>query len=124
MTLYERMYEDFVLLTPTAAADGEGGQTSVWTAGATFPAVAVFNSSSEKSTGAEAGVSSAYTVTVPCSVSLTYHDIIRRKSDGKIFRVTSDGDDVVTPDMATFSFIEVKAEEWKLPDGGSAGGGA
>ena len=116
-TLYERQYEAFDLMSLVSSADGEGGRTAEWTAGSEFPAVAVFESSAEKRTGAEAGTSSRYTLTIPKAVTLKYHDVIRRQSDGKIFRITSDGDDVITPPMATLSFIEVKAEEWELPDG-------
>lgn len=118
--LFERMYEPFVLVVPAASPDGEGAQDTGWTDGPEFSACAVFNTSVEKRTGAAAGVSSTYTVTVPKTVSLSYHDLIRRLSDGKVFRITSDGDDVVTPPMATFSFIEVKAEEWEIPDGGES----
>lgn len=118
-TLFERQYEEFVPMVLTATADGEGGQTTAWVAGTAFLAVAVFESSTEKNTGAEAGTSSTYTITVPKTVTLTYHDVIKRTSDEKIFRITSDGDDVVTPTMATFSFIKVKAEEWELPNGGA-----
>lgn len=118
-TLFERMFEEFAPMVLTTSADGEGGQTTAWTAGTSFLAVAVFDSDTEKNTGAEAGVASKYTITVPKTVTLSYHDVIKRTRDNKIFRITSDGDDVVTPSMATFSFIEVKAEEWELPDGGT-----
>ena len=36
--------------------------------------------------------------------------------DGKIFRVTSDGDDIQTPERAGFSFTQVTAEEYLLPE--------
>ena len=49
------------------------------------------------------------------NAKLEYHDVFRRLSDGKIFRVTSDGDDVQTPKSATFQFSRVTAEEWELP---------
>jgi hypothetical protein len=46
---------------------------------------------------------------------LQYHDVFRRLSDGKIFRVTSDGDDKFTPDTATLNMRQVTAEEWEPP---------
>ncbi|MBO4697087.1 MAG: hypothetical protein J5643_07415 [Lachnospiraceae bacterium] len=115
--LFERLYETFRHITKTESTDGEGAQDTVWTAGETFSAVAVFDESHERRTGAAAGVSSDYTVTAPKTVTLNYHDIIQRLSDGKLLRITTDGDDVVTPPMATFAFFEVKAEEWELPEG-------
>jgi hypothetical protein len=38
-----------------------------------------------------------------------------RNSDGKIFRITSDGDDNHTPKSATLDMRQVSAEEWSLP---------
>jgi hypothetical protein len=50
-------------------------------------------------------------------MNLQYHDIFRRVEDGKIFRVTSDGDDKKTPESATLNMREVTAEEWSLNGG-------
>ena len=38
--------------------------------------------------------------------------MVRRASDGKIFRVTSDGDDKRTPRSAALNMRNVSAEEW------------
>lgn len=119
MTLYERMMEPFAFMEKVRVPDGEGGYTTTWTVGAEFSAHAAFDTSIEARTGAAAGVSSLYTVTAPKAVALEYHDVIKRISDGKIFRVTSDGDDVVTPSMSTMSFLQVTAEEWELAGGGA-----
>lgn len=126
--LYEQMMEPFTYIVKHPVADGEGGYIATWTEGAEFMAHAAFDTSIEARTGAVAGVSSLYTITAPKTVPLEYHDIIRRTSDGKIFRVTSDGDDVVTPPMSTFSFLKVTAEEWELvgtitPKSAQTGGG-
>jgi hypothetical protein len=42
--------------------------------------------------------------------------VFRRNRDGKIFRVTSDGDDKHTPISATLNMRVVTAEEFKLPN--------
>ena len=47
---------------------------------------------------------------------LYYHDVIKRLSDGKIFRITSDGDDKATPKSASLNMRSVSAEEWSLAD--------
>jgi hypothetical protein len=113
--LYEAMYEDFCFMDKSRVPDGEGGYIiTKWTEGAHFQAHARFDTSIEARTGAAAGVSSRYTITAPVEVKLEYHDVVKRDSDGKIFRVTSDGDDVVTPDQATIKFLQVEAEEWEL----------
>lgn len=114
-SLYESMYEEFCFLEKTRQADGEGGYITTWTEGATFSAHARFDTSIEARTGAAAGVSSRYTITAPTVTKLEYHDVVKRLRDNKIFRVTSDGDDVVTPEPATFDFLQVEAEEWEVP---------
>ena len=129
MTLYEAMYETFRYMEKTRTPDGEGGYITRWTEGAEFQAHARFDTSIEARTGAAAGVSSRYTITAPKSTALEYHDVIKRVSDGKIFRITSDGDDVKTPPMAQgMTFLQVEAEDWELagtitPKPAQTGGG-
>lgn len=89
----------------------------MWTAGALFDGAVVLNSSLEAQTALAAGVTGIYTVTTRRVLNLQYHDVFKRLSDGKIFRVTSDGDDSKTPKSATLDMRNVTAEEWTLPDG-------
>lgn len=117
MTLFESMYKPFCYMEKTRVPDGEGGTITTWRDGVEFQGHAAFDTSIEARTGAAAGVSSLYTVTVPKTVALEYHDVIKRLEDGKIFRITSDGDDVVTPENASFSFLQVTAEEYELTGG-------
>lgn len=112
--LYERLYEPFRRMVRTSVPDGESGTRGAWAEGEEIPAVARFTESVETRTGAAAGVSSRYKITVPRSVPLQYHEVLKRVSDGKIFRVTSDGDDVIPPTVATFTFCQVTAEEWEV----------
>jgi hypothetical protein len=48
-------------------------------------------------------------------INLQYHDVLRRVRDGKVFRVTSDGDDLYTPASASLDMRNVSAEEFVLP---------
>lgn len=114
MTLFERMMTDCVQLEPVTEVDGEGGQSTTWNQGAAFRAAIVFNNSMEARRADKDGVKSLYTVTVPADVSFNYHDVFKRGSDGKVFRATSDGDDIVAPPMASFQFRQFSAEEWRL----------
>ena len=77
-----------------------------------FKAAISFDSSMEARTAEKQGVTSLYTITVPLNCKLKYHDVLKRLRDGKIFRITSDGDDVQTPASASFQFLQVEAEEW------------
>lgn len=114
MTLYESFMEECVFMEKTRTPDGEGGYTREWTEGATFQAAVVTDQSIEARVGQKAGVTSIYTVTTPTGVGLEYHDVFKRKQDGKVFRVTSDSDDKKTPEVSTFQFEQVTAEEWEL----------
>ena len=113
MSLLTQAMEDVVLMEKMREPDGEGGfLPAVWVDGASFKAAIVFDSSMEARTAEKQGVTSLYTVTVPRNAKLEYHDVIRRLRDGKVFRITSDGDDKITPPMASFQFVQVTAEEW------------
>jgi hypothetical protein len=75
----------------------------------------VFNNSIEAKKAEAQGVTSVYTLTTKKNISLEYHDVLRRSRDGKIFRVTSDGDDSFTPASASLNMRQVTCEEWTLP---------
>lgn len=113
MSLLTQAMEDVVLMEKRIEPDGESGfLPAVWVDGASFKAAITFNSSTEARTAEKQGVTSRYTITAPLNVKLGYHDVLKRLRDGKVFRVTSDGDDVQTPVSASFQFLQVEAEEW------------
>ena len=117
MSLLQEAMEPCVRMDKTTEDDGYGGETTVWTDGAHFDAAIVYDSSIEARVAQAQGVTSTYTVTTTRDRVLQYHDVFRRYSDGKIFRVTSDGDDKHTPASATLNMRQVTAEEWSLPNG-------
>ena len=112
MSLLSQAMEDVVMLEKKRIPDGEGGFTTDWVDGVQFKAAINFDSSMEARTAEKAGVTSLYTVTVPLNCKLEYHDVFRRLQDEKVFRVTSDGDDKITPASASFQFAQVTAEEY------------
>lgn len=116
MSLLSEAMEACVFLDKTTQADGYGGYYSTWTDGAAFDAALVYDTSLEARVAGVQGVTDLYTVTTTKAVNLQYHDVFRRLSDGKIFRVTSDGDDKKTPRSASLDMRQVKAEEWSLPN--------
>lgn len=115
MSLMDDFKAPCVRLVPKQAPDGEGGQKTIWEDGEEFEAAIVFDSSLSAKRAEKEGVTSLYTVTVDKSLAFAYHDVFRRVKDGKVFRVTSDGDDKHTPPLATFQVAQFKAEEWRLP---------
>ena len=114
MSLLSEAMENCILLDKHTAADGYGGYVTTWTDGARFQAAIVLDTSMEARTAEKAGVTALYTVTTEKSMNLQYHDVFRRVSDGKIFRVKSDGDDKKTPNSAGLNMRQVSAEEWQI----------
>lgn len=114
MSLLQEYMEQCQLVEKKREPDGEGGFNTTWTDGAQFNAAVVCDTSMQARAAEKQGVTSLYTVTCEPNAKLEYHDVFRRLKDGKIFRVTSDGDDVQTPARATFQFSQVTAEEWEL----------
>lgn len=102
------------MINKAVVDDGYGGERTTWTLGATFQAAITFDSSVEAKIAQAQGVTSLYTVTTPRAKVLQYHDVFKRLSDGKVFRVTSDGDDRFTPSSTSLDMRQVSAEEFTL----------
>lgn len=112
MSLLDQAMSDVVFLEKEHQADGEGDFITVWKEGEPFRAAITFDTSIQARAAEKQGVRSLYTVTTRKCIVLEYHDVFKRLSDGKIFRVTSDGDDKHTPASASLSMRQVTAEEW------------
>lgn len=115
MSLLSDAFEPFVMMDKRTSKDGYGGTRTTYEEGAEFDATAVFDTSMQARIGGVQGVTSLYTITTGRAMTLEYHDVCKRLSDGKIFRVTSDGDDKKTPRSAGIDMRQVTAEEWTLP---------
>ena len=114
MSLIDDFMDKCIMLNKITTADGYGGYITTWTDGAEFDAAITFDTSMQARTADKAGVTSLYTVTTSKALTLEYHDVFRRVRDGKVFRVTSDGDDKFTPASATLDMRQVTAEEWSV----------
>lgn len=114
MSLLSEAMTPCVILDKKTVPDGYGGYTTDWSEGAEFDAAIVLDTSMEARIGEKQGVTSLYKVTTSKALTLEYHDVFRRLNDGKIFRVTSDGDDKYTPKSASLQLRQVTAEEWQL----------
>lgn len=116
MSMIEESMEPVCSMEKTRTPDGEGGFITAWVEGVEFQASITFDTSIQARVADKQGVSSLYTVTTAKNAALEYHDVIKRLRDGKIFRVTSDGDDKQTPPRAMFGqYLQVAAEEWVIP---------
>lgn len=113
MSLLDAYMENCILQDKTTEADGYGGYITTWKDGAKFTAAIVLNNSMEARMAEKQGVTALYTVTTSKALNLQYHDVFKRASDGKLFRVTSDGDDKHTPNVTSLDMRQVSAEELK-----------
>lgn len=111
MSLLSDAMESCVILNKQTLPDGYGGFRIEWTDGAEFQAAITFDTSITARIGEKQGVTSRYTVTTSRVLTLQYNDYFRRVRDGKLFHVTSDGDDRFTPKAATLDMRQVEAEE-------------
>lgn len=116
MALFEKFYEPVQKVQKAEFPDGQGGWTSYWLAFNEFEAAIVLDTSVEARVAESQGMNRTYTITSPLGTNLGFGDIVKRVSDGRYFRVTSESSDVKTPSVASFRFEQVKAEAWELPD--------
>ena len=116
MSLIDDFKTDCTLLEKQRQPDGEGGWINSWVETVSFRASIVKDGTLAARVAEAQGVKNVYTVTTAKNAGLDYHDVFKRNADGKIFRVTSDSDDSKSPEVASFSFEQVSAEEWTLPN--------
>lgn len=115
MSLLDEAYEPFTIINKSVVSDGYGGTKTVWSDGATIDGAIVLDTSAEIRVALSQGAVSAYTLTVRKDVELDFHTVIRRNSDNKIFRLTSNTDDKKTPASAGLNMRQYTAEEFVLP---------
>lgn len=114
MSLLSEAMEECILIDRTTVSDGYGGIEYQWVDGASFQAAVTLDSSIQARLASVQGVTDLYTVTTSKAVNLQFHDVFRRLSDGKTYRITTDGNDKHTPASATLDMRCVNAEEWEL----------
>ena len=112
MSLLSADFEPCVFMELTRVPSG-GDFVKTWTEGAEFMASFDFQTSVEAKAAAAQGVTGLWDIRTKKNVELEYHDVIKRLSDGQIFRVTSK-DDAATPTNVGLNIRMVSAEEWRL----------
>lgn len=117
MSLVENAMEKSYIMDKQTTPDGRGGVITTYKEGAEIKVAYSFDTSTQARIAEQAGTENRFILTTRKSVNLQYHDIVKRDRDGKIFRVTSDGDDNYTPDSSSLNMRQVEAEEWSLPNG-------
>ncbi len=113
--LYERFMEPFVLIEKKKVSDGEGGFTTVWIEGVTIKLALSSNQSMQARIAEHEGVTSTCTITSYKNVKLDFHDVVKRVSDGTVYRVTSESGLKETPSFSDIDMNQVTAERWEIP---------
>lgn len=114
MSLLDEAMERFCFVNKARIPDGEGGSITTWTDGAEFIANARLDTSMQARVAQAQGVTSLYTITTRKDITLDFHEVVKRLSDGQVFRVTSNGTDNKTPESASLNMRQVTAEAWVL----------
>lgn len=101
-------------MVPKREPDGSGGFVTTWEPGQKIMAAINRDTSTEARIAEAAGTVRVYTVTVRRDVHLKYHDVIKRLSDGEIFRITSDNGEKQPPRCSALDLAQSTAEGWRL----------
>ena len=111
--LWETFFTDCTTQTKTTVSDGQGGVTATWANGSTFKAAIVKNMTAFERIAEKQGVKASYTITTPTTTTLKFHDVFKRDSDSKKFIVMSNAVDSQPPNVSSFQFNQVTAEEFE-----------
>lgn len=116
MSLLEEYSDSYTQVIRVDSEDEYGSYITEYTDGVTFEASLAFTNEVSISTSEALGIRTNFQLMVPKDIVLSFHDLVRRNSDGKIFRVTSEGSNVYTPESSDLNLRYVDLEDWSLED--------
>lgn len=107
-------FEDFKIMIHAGIPDGEGGSYGTWSEGATIQAIA--NAPKSKTAEVADAITGkvSYVITTKRETDLHFYDVIKRVSDGAVFRITSLSHDEKTPPSASLDMRQYAAEKWSI----------
>lgn len=113
MNLIQNFMEECVVLNKIKTPDPAGGNAGVrWEEGATINVAIVKDTSLSARVAESEGVTATYTLTT-FGYELEYHEVIKRKRDGLILRVTNDATEA--PKVSSLNGMkQANAEKWVL----------
>ncbi len=103
-------YEDVQVVDYISKPDGYGGVNWEQSLGAEFRAGIFMNNSNEAIIAGRLGSKAIFTVQTDINVELEQNDVILRKKDGRMYRITSNAIDMTTPEVAQEQYRECTAE--------------
>lgn len=116
MSLLDEYYQmdEYVIMDMVTKEDGLGGVISEWQEGAKVNVAVNQDTSQEAQIANALGEKKSYTVVTKKNIIFRKDDIIKRLGDGKYFRITSDADDMKTPNSAYIDMRQCTAEEYNM----------
>lgn len=114
MSLIDSMMVPCMFMEPKRTPDCSGGHTPTWEEGKRFNAAIVRDTSTEARIAEAAGTVERFTVTTSRAVSLEFHAVFKRLSDGKTFRITSGNAEKCAPTCSRLDIAQATAEAWRL----------
>lgn len=112
MTLIESMMVPCHKRVKTSVPDGLLGQTNSWADGAAITAAIIKQQNNDGTEAEKPALSELYLIVVPAGTVLAFYDVIRRDSDGAVFRVLGDNRDTQPPAQSSVQITKVLAERW------------
>lgn len=103
-------FVDMQFMDKRTVEDGYGGVTDGFIPGAKFRAGITTKQSTEAQIAYQQGLKTIYTIVFEPNVQLHFGDRVKRISDGRVFRVTSNAQDMTTPARANLRMSQVSAE--------------
>lgn len=104
-------FETFTKISVTDTPDGYGGNLTSHTSLFTFKAGISTSKSKEDEIAYKDGIVARYIIAYDdLSIVLKQNDIVHRAKDGRLYRITSNSEDMVTPNVASVKFKQVTAE--------------
>lgn len=117
MSLLDEFADTYVIMNQEDADDDYGSYGATYTeSNITFKASLGFSESHIQSQVQSLGLKENYKLLLPKDINLSMHQVIKRMSDNKYFRVTSNSSNVFTPNSSDLNLRFVTVEGWSLED--------
>lgn len=116
MSLLDQYQRPCVIMEKTREPDGAGGYITTWKEGAEFNNYMALDTSMEARIAEKQGVTSLYSALVKKSLPIEYGDVFKDKTNGQVYRVTSNPDEKQAPKSASFDLKYFTAEKWRLTE--------
>lgn len=118
MSLLEAAYETFIFMVQDLEPDSVGSFAGrKWTEGTEFMAAISGPYSTGQVIANALQQHTTCTITTPKATVLYQNDVIKRKEDGLIIKIDTDGTLLKTPNSAYLDMRQSTAHVWTLPEG-------